>query len=84
MIDSDVNKVIGNATKQVPSVVKIFASSTGGVSYGYLDNRKCKFLNGEPCKPVEIYKLSRYVFPNKDLDPTKAGETGVSDIQCLE
>ena len=84
MNDSAVNKVIGNATKQVPDVVKIFTSSTGGVSYGYLVNKKCKFLNGEPYEPVEIFKLARYVFPNKDPAPTKAGETEISDLKCLE
>ena len=80
----NVNRVIGTATKRVPSVVKIFGTSTEGVSYGCLNNSNYKFLNGEQCDPVEIFKLARYVFPNKDPNPTEAGETEVSDLRCLE
>ena len=75
MNNSAVTKGIGDATRTVPSVVKIFASTIGGVSYGCLDNRECDLLNNNSCTPVEIFKLSRYVFPNKDPDPTIAGET---------
>ena len=84
MNDSPVNRVIGTATNKVPSVVKIFVASTEGVSYGCLENSKCKFLKGVPCDPVDIFKLARYIFPNKDPEPTEAGKTEVSDLKCLE
>ena len=41
MHNNTVTKEIGDAT--VPSVVKIFASTVGSVSYGCLDNRACDF-----------------------------------------
>ena len=84
MIDNNANEVIGTATKKVPSVVKIFGTSTEGVSYGCLSNSNHKFLNGEQCDPVAIFKLARYVFPNKDPNPTEAAQTEVSDLRCLE
>ena len=47
MNDNHVNEVIGTATKKVPSVVKIFGTSTEGVSYGCLSNSNYEFLNIE-------------------------------------
>ena len=77
-----VTKEIGDAT--VPSVVKIFASTVGSVSYGCLDNRACDFLKDNSCTPVDIFKLSRYVFPKEDPNPTIAGETEINILQGLE
>ena len=72
-----VSKEIGDATNTVPSVVKIFTLAVGNVSYGCLDNKAYDFMNDSSCTPVEVFKLSRYIFPMEDPGPTMAGKTEV-------
>ena len=72
-----VSKEIGDATDEVPRVVKIFTSAVGNVSYGCLDNRAYDFLTDNSCTHVNVFKLSRYIFPMEDPGPTMAGKTEV-------
>ena len=70
-----VSKEIGDATDKVP---------VGNVSYGCLDNRAYDFLTDNSCTHVDVFKLSRYIFPKEDPGPTLAGKTEVHDLQGLE
>ena len=74
----------GDATDKVPSVVKIFTSAVGNVSYGCLDDRSYDFLTDNSRTHVDVFKLSRYIFPKEDPGPTLAGKTEVHDLQGLE
>ena len=74
----------GDATDKVPSVVKIFTSAVGNVSYGCLDDRSYDFLADNSRTHVDVFKLSRYIFPKEDPGPTMAGKTEVHDLQGLE
>ena len=33
---------------------------------------------------IQIHKLSRYIFPKRDLVPTKAGQAVISPVRSLE
>ena len=51
--------VKGIATKKIPCVVKVFGTSTKGVSCNDLCNSNNEFLNAKQCDPVSIFKLAR-------------------------
>ena len=77
-------RVTGTATKGIPCIVKVFSTSTKGVSCNDLCNSNNEFLNAKHCDPVSIFKLARFVFPNQDPNPTEAGLNEISDFRCLE
>ena len=57
----------GDATDKVPSVVKIFTSAVGNVSYGCLDNRAYDFLTDNSGTHVDVFKFPGTSSPRRTL-----------------
>ena len=69
------------ATTCVPNIVKVFDGLAQGVFCNAAHNCKDEVSFGNLKDPVSIFKLSRYLFPQQDPEPTKAALKDVSVLQ---
>ena len=72
------------ATTCVPSIVKVSDGLAQGVFCTAAHNCKDEVSFGNLNDPVSVFKLSRYLFPQRDPEPTKAALKDVSVLQALE
>ena len=81
---SNVCSVKDIATTSVPRIVKVSDGAAQGVFCDSLYNCKDEVLCENLNDPVSIFKLSRYLFPKQDPEPTEAALKDVSVLQALE
>ena len=72
------------ATTCVPSIVKVSDGLAQGVFCNAAHNCKDEVSFENLNDPVSVFKLSRYLFPQQDPEPTKAALKDVSVLQALE
>ena len=72
------------ATTCVPSIVKVSDGLAQGVFCNAAHNCKDEVSFENLKDPVSIFKMSRYLFPQQDPEPTKAALKDVSVLQALE
>ena len=72
------------ATTTVPRVIKVSDGAAQGVFCDSLYNCKDEILCENLSDPVSIFKLSRFLFPKQDPEPTEAALKEVNELQALE
>ena len=86
-VKKDVNNLCINAccmediaTTTVPRVIKVSDGAAKGVFCNLFCNCKNEVLCEKLSDPVSIFKLSRFLFPRQDPEPTEAALKEVSEL----